>query len=239
MSSETPESTPAIILAGGLGTRLRTVVSNVPKVLAPVAGRPFLHHLLRRLDAAGFVRVVLAVGYLRDLVMESVGSQYLDLSISYSTEEEPLGTGGAIRQALAAVEAARALVINGDTWLDVDYRAMLAAHMAAQSRVTLAVVPVNDVSRYGSVVIGADGRVVRFAEKGERRQGLINGGVYVLEQDVLCDASLPSVFSFESDFLVSRCEAVRPLAFSTSGQFIDIGVPEDYEMAKAILGATG
>lgn len=226
---------PAIILAGGLGTRLRSVVSDVPKVLAPVAGKPFLEHVLRRLAAGGFDRVVLAVGYMRDQIIAAIGTEFLGLSVSYSIEEVPLGTGGAIRKALMALDAPRAFVINGDTWLEVDYRQMLAAHAAACTRVTLATARVNIVSRYGSVVTDGDGRAIRFTEKGEQQPGQINGGVYVVERTAFDGVDLPPAFSFESDFLMPQCASLHPLTFPDTGRFIDIGVPEDYALAQTLF----
>lgn len=225
---------PAIVLAGGLGTRLRSVVSDAPKVLAPVAGRPFLEHLLARLAASGCDRVVLAVGYLREQIHQRIGARIDGMTIDYSIEESPLGTGGALRKALQLLKSPRALVLNGDTWMQVDYGRLIAAHEAARCRLTVTVVHVTDVARYGAVEISPDGRISRFAEKGERRPGEINGGTYVVERDLLERGDLPFVFSFEQ-FLVRQCLEVRPLAFRTDGPFIDIGIPSDYALAENLL----
>ena len=193
---------PAIVLAGGLGTRLRSVISNVPKVLAPIGGRPFLEHLLERLELANCPKVVLAVSYLREQVVEHFGHEFRGMEIFYSVEETPLGTGGAIRQALELISTPRAFVINGDTWIDLDYRAMLETHLAAQVKLTVAIAEVTNVARYGAVEVASNGRIVRFAEKGESRSGSINGGVYVLDKTLFTQIDSRRAFSFEADFLV-------------------------------------
>ncbi|MFN9030640.1 MAG: nucleotidyltransferase family protein [Betaproteobacteria bacterium] len=227
---------PAIVLAGGLGTRLRSVVRDVPKVLAPVGGRPFLEHLLVRLASAGCPRVVLAVSYLREQVVERFGHDFQGMEILYSAEEAPLGTGGAIRQALGLISTPQALVVNGDTWIDLDYRAMLEAHLAAKAQLTVAIAEVDNVARYGAVEVTPSGRILRFAEKGERRSGSINGGVYVIDKSLFEQFDSLRVFSFEADFLAPKCAEIKPLAFRSGGRFIDIGVPEDYSRALAMIG---
>jgi D-glycero-alpha-D-manno-heptose 1-phosphate guanylyltransferase len=227
--------TQAIVLAGGLGTRLRAVISEVPKVLAPVAGRPFVEYILERLEADGCGTVVLAVGYLRQQIIKRLGHRFGTMEIVYSVEETPLGTGGAIRQALLAVDAPNVLVVNGDTWLDVPYRELICAHDNAASRLTVTVARVGDVARYGAVELDDEDRIIRFTEKGEKYPGLINGGTYVLERTIIDDHKLPPVFSFESDFLVPKCAQLRPLAFLARGRFIDIGIPTDYALAQHLL----
>lgn len=224
----------AVLLAGGLGTRLRSVVSDRPKVMAEVAGRPFLEHLLMRLAGQGVDRVVLAVGYLREHIIDHFGQRWGGLSIAYSVEHEPLGTGGAVRQALGRVEPGPCFVLNADTWLDFDLRAMLEAHRRAGSRLTIAVRPLDDVGRFGALEI-ADGHVVGFHEKGRTGPGSINAGVYLMEPAVFEGLGLSERFSIETDFLVPQVARLRPLAFEVLGDFIDIGVPEDYERAQQVF----
>jgi D-glycero-alpha-D-manno-heptose 1-phosphate guanylyltransferase len=226
----------AIVLVGGLGTRLRPVLpADLPKPLAPVAGRPFLHWLLERLAAGGIRRIVLSVGWQAAAIRSAVGSTFGAASVEYSPEDEPLGTGGAIQRALRLARAPDVLVLNGDTFLEVDYGALLSAHRDASERLTIACVAVPDVARYGRVDV-AGGRVRGFREKGERGPGLINGGTYVLSRNLL--ASEPDrKFSFEADFLAPRLREIDPRAFEVRGRFIDIGVPEDLERAPAVLSA--
>ena len=226
----------AIILAGGLGTRLRTVVPDLPKPMAPVAGQPFLAWILDRLADAGFGRVVLAVGYRHDAIRDHFGFAYRGMNLAYSVEEGPLGTGGAMRLALDQISESPVFVLNGDTYLEVDYAAMLAAHVAHGVGLTVAVARVADVSRYGSLRI-SDGRIVAFLEKGSQGPGYINAGVYLMARGILDAFPIGTSHSFENELLVPRVEELRPLAFRAGGLFIDIGVPEDYERAQRLFGA--
>lgn len=228
----------AIVLAGGMGTRLRSVVSDRPKVMAEIAGRPFLEHLLERLVAQGVGRVVLAVGYLREMIVSHFGSRFGALQIEYSVEEEPLGTGGAVRQALMLAERAPCFVLNGDTWLDIDLGAMLTAHQAAASRVTMAVRELEEVGRFGALEL-RDGRVVAFVEKGRQGPGHINAGMYLMGAEVFEPFGLPPRFSIETDFLMPQVAKLQPLAFECSGDFIDIGLPADYQRAQAMFAPRG
>lgn len=225
----------AILLAGGLGTRLRSVVPDLPKPMAPVAGRPFLDLILDELDRAGFTAAILAVGYRHEAIRAHYGERYKHLALRYSVEPEPLGTGGAIRLAWPADAAAPLFVLNGDTFLALDYRAMLAAHVRAGAALTMAVCEVADVARYGALEL-ADGRVHGFREKGPGGPGWINGGVYLMAPALR--ARMPAgAFSFEQDLLVPQVRALRPLAFPAAGLFIDIGIPEDYARAQTLFAA--
>jgi D-glycero-alpha-D-manno-heptose 1-phosphate guanylyltransferase len=158
------------------------------------------------------------------------------MDVRYAVETAPLGTGGAIRNALASLGPGPALVLNGDTWLELDYAAMMAAHVAAGASVSIAVVRVDDTARFGAVQVDRAGRVTGFTEKGRTGEGLINGGAYVVQSDVFDAFVLPDAFSFETDFLRTHLERLRPLAFETRGAFIDIGVPESWQEAQSLLG---
>ena len=218
-----------IILAGGLGERLRHVVSDTQKVMAPIAGRPFLRYLLDGLIAQGARRFVLAVGYRAEQIETYFGGVYNGAEIVYSREETPLGTGGAIRQALALCETEDAVVVNGDTYFDVDLPALLQAHRQTGAVLTLSLKPMTDFDRYGTVDMDEAGRITGFHEKKPVRAGLINGGVYAVSKSVL--PRLPEGrFSFENEIL-------EPLALPTygvvsDGYFIDIGIPGDYFRAQ-------
>ena len=226
----------AIVLAGGLGTRLRSIVADLPKAMAPVAGKPFLAHLLDTLVAAGFDSAVLAVGYKGEQIRKHFGESYRSLPLRYSVETEPLGTGGAIKLAMGQVSATSVFVLNGDTYLELAYAAMMAAHDEADAILTIAVHAVADASRYGALDIDG-GHIRGFFEKGRPGPRSINAGAYLISRGLLNRYSLPRAFSFEADFLVPHVKELKPLAFQTQGIFIDIGVPEDYAGAQRILEA--
>jgi len=224
----------AIILVGGLGTRLRSVVDNLPKAMAPVNGRPFLTYLLDGLIAARFDAAILAVGYMSEKIREHFGDRYRSLPLRYSVETEPLGTGGAIKLAMAHVSTSTVFVANGDTYLELDYGAMLVAHQRASSGLTIAVQTVAEAGRYGALDIEA-GHIRGFLEKGRSGPGPINAGVYLLARELLDRYPLPPAFSFETELLMPHVKEIAPLAFRTEGIFIDIGVPEDYARAQILF----
>ena len=175
----------AAVLAGGLGTRLRTVLSDRPKVLAPVAGRHFLAYLLDQLADAGFAEVVLCTGYLGEQVKTAFGAHWRKLHLRYSQEPQPMGTAGALRHALELLPSDDVLVLNGDSYCDVDLGSLIDFHVTHKAKATLALTEVPDASRYGAVNCDPDGAIVGFAEKGNVGPGLINAGIYVLSQRVL------------------------------------------------------
>jgi D-glycero-alpha-D-manno-heptose 1-phosphate guanylyltransferase len=224
----------AILLAGGFGTRLRSVVSDAPKPMAPVAGRPFLFWLLDLLASRGVSEAVIAVGYMRQAIIDAVGDRYGSIAIRYAIEETPLGTGGGLRNALAMANGFPAFALNADTMLDLDYREMLENHKRAGARLSIAVRSAPDAGRYGRAIV-EDGRLRAFAADGAPGPGLINAGVYLFSENLLVDPALPDAFSWERDFLPSRLELLRPLAFVADGYFIDIGVPDDYRRAREEL----
>jgi D-glycero-alpha-D-manno-heptose 1-phosphate guanylyltransferase len=230
----------AIVLAGGLGTRLAARLVNVPKPMAPVAGRPFLEILLHQLARAGCTRVVLSVGHLHQVIENHFGTAFRGMAVDYAVESAPLGTGGALRAALGVVQEDSALVLNGDTFLDADYAAMLRFHQKEAAPMTMAVTHCADIARYGGVLIGGTAenlRVTGFEEKGRSGSGWINAGAYVLRRDLRWSAHLPEKFSFETDFLGPQIRPLAPAAFPVSGFFLDIGVPEDLDRAQTELAA--
>jgi len=229
-------SLEAVILAGGLGTRIRSVSGDLPKVMLPVAGRPFLEHVLTALSARGFGRVILAVGYRRDRIRAHFGTVFAGIDLIYSEEFEPRGTGGATRQALQMAETGDVFVLNGDTFAELDYGAMMDRHKSLSAQVPMAVAAVADLARFGAVEI-EDDRVIAFREKGLTGPGLINAGVYVLRRDLLDGFAADRHFSLENDVLVPDVARLHPVAWRMSGRFIDIGVPADFEAASALLAA--
>lgn len=226
----------AIVLAGGLGTRLRSAVPDLPKPMAPIRGRPFLSLILDELDGAGFTAAILAVGYRHEAIHAHFGERYKNIDLRYSVEQEPLGTGGAMRLAWPLSTSSPLFALNGDTFLALDYRAMLAAHQRGGAQLSMAVRAVADVSRYGALEL-AGGSVRGFREKGPGGPGWINGGVYVMGPALRERMPAAGGFSFEQDLLVPHVRDLRPLAFRTEGLFIDIGVPDDYARAQTLFPA--
>ncbi len=225
----------AIILAGGLGTRLSSRFTNIPKSVAPVGGRPFITILLDQLISAGFGRVVLSVGYLREVLVEELKDNYRGLPLDYAIESSPLGTGGAIRRALEQAHEEAVLVLNGDTYLSADFAAMMAFHRGSGGPMTMAITQVEDTGRYGGVLIENE-RICGFIEKGRRGPGWINAGAYVLDHTFPWPEGLPEKFSFETDVLSPFLGRLNPAAFAYQGYFLDIGIPEDLDRAERELG---
>jgi D-glycero-alpha-D-manno-heptose 1-phosphate guanylyltransferase len=224
----------AIVLVGGLGTRLSGVLDGVPKPMAPIAGRPFLEILLNQLARSGCTRAILSVGHLHEAIEKHFGAEWRGMIVDYAIESAPLGTGGAIRAALARAREENLLVLNGDTYLRADYADMMRFQSAQPAQLTMVVTHQPDVSRYGGVMLDAD-RVVGFEEKGRSGPGWINAGAYVVRRDLEWPSSLAGRFSFETDFLVPGITRLRPAAYKVDGLFIDIGVPEDLARAQTEL----
>jgi D-glycero-alpha-D-manno-heptose 1-phosphate guanylyltransferase len=210
-------------------------VPNIPKPLVPVAGKPFLYWLLQNLERQRIERVVLATGYLAHAIRDTLGQRFGTITLAYSEEITPLGTGGALRKALASLDSPHAFVLNGDTYADVDLSAMYAAHLAAGARITVATVQVPDASRYGTVHV-SEHRIREFLAAGRDGAGTINAGVYVLDASLL-QGEFPEQFSFERDVLQAKLAELEPLAFAAGSRFIDIGTPTDYARAQAFFTA--
>lgn len=223
----------AIVLAGGFGTRLREVIQDIPKPMAAVAGRPFLEILLTLLARKGFKRVVLSLGFMSEIIIEHFGDNYLGMELVHEVETQPLGTGGAIRAALARCEADHVFIFNGDTYLDVEVDELERLWYAHQHPV-IVVREVPDTARFGRVEMNG-GRINAFLEKGASGLGLINAGCYVLPKNVLDDFPLGQAFSLETEFFIKSLQAIWFDGFVTQGRFIDIGVPDDYALAQTKL----
>jgi len=224
----------AIVLAGGLGTRLRGVVDDIPKPMAPVQGRPFLAFVLDQLVEAGFETAILAVGYRHEAIRSYFGEDYRSLALHYSVEREPLGTGGAIRMACTQASQGDIFVLNGDTYVELDFRAMLHVHVQRRAQLTVAACEVPDVARYGALLV-ANGFIRGFSEKGHSGPGWINAGAYVMGSELTERLPPPGAFSFERDVLIPEVKSIQPLAFPVAGLFVDIGVPEDYARAQELF----
>jgi D-glycero-alpha-D-manno-heptose 1-phosphate guanylyltransferase len=223
----------AIILAGGFGTRLKSVVPDLPKPMAPVNGRPFLALLLDALKEKGFSRIILSVGYRHQTIRDYFGDSYRGVALLYAIESSPLGTGGAIAMALQFAEQEVVFVFNGDTYLDIDAEGLLACWQRSNLPI-MVVRHVSDAGRYGRVQLN-QGCIHTFHEKGEAIAGLINAGCYVLPKTTFTNYCLPMTFSFETDFLPKALQNGTVLAYPYDGLFIDIGIPEDYHNAQLLL----
>jgi D-glycero-alpha-D-manno-heptose 1-phosphate guanylyltransferase len=222
-----------IVLAGGFGTRLRQVVPDLPKPMAPVAGRPFLEILLAALGAKGFRRLVLSLGYKSEIIVAHFGDRFAGMDLVYEIEDRPLGTGGAVRRALARCRFDHTYVLNGDTYLDLE-AGEIEAQWQAERVPLIVAAEVPDTARYGRLIT-AGGRVTGFLEKGAAGHGLINAGCYVFPVDIARNFPDAEAFSLEQDFLTSAVDHSSFHCFVSRGQFIDIGVPEDYARAQTEL----
>ncbi len=222
-----------IVLAGGKGTRLQDVVSDVPKPLAQVGGRPFLDYVLETIAASGCVRkAVLAIGHLAHKVIEHYEIHGAPIPVEFVVETEPLGTGGAIANALEATQGETVLACNADSLARWDLAGLLTAHRDSDAQVTIGTTEVSDASRFGTCVI-EDGKVVRFLEKqGVHTPGTINLGVYAFKRGVITGTG---AFSLESSILPALASQRAIQAFPMAGPFLDIGLPETYAAAESFL----
>jgi D-glycero-alpha-D-manno-heptose 1-phosphate guanylyltransferase len=220
----------AIILAGGLGTRLRSAVPELPKCLAPVGGRPFIHYLTNYFRRAGITHFIFALGYKNDYFDAFFRQDFPQGGYSVSLEDEPLGTGGAIRRACSKGGEDSVLVLNGDTFYGIGLSELSAFHEAKDADCTLCLKPMTDFDRFGVVGLAPDQRVAEFREKQYYPAGLINGGVYALNRRRFLEEGLPEKFSFEKDYLEKGGH--RLFGLVQDNYFIDIGIPEDYSRVK-------
>ncbi|MFB6341794.1 nucleotidyltransferase family protein [Saccharicrinis sp. FJH62] len=220
----------AIILAGGLGTRLKDVISDIPKPMAKVAGKPFLEYIFRYLNRFDIQRIILSVGYKYEVINEQFGDSFLGMKLVYAVEEEPLGTGGGILNALNHVISKEVFLINGDTFFDVDLGTLESHFLSQKYDLCFALKPMNNFDRYGEVIVAGD-KVVGFNEKKMVKEGLINGGIYILRSDIFDGCGLTGKFSFETDYL-AEYKDIHTFGYIISDTyFIDIGIPEDYNRA--------
>lgn len=220
----------AIILAGGLGTRLSSVVHDIPKCMAPVAGHPFLYYLLRYLSKYPITKVILSVGHLREHIFTWIDlhRDQFPFPIEYAIEESPLGTGGAIQLAMRQMQDDEAVIINGDTFFDVDLKQLSREHHCSGTSLSIALKPMRDFDRFGNVVVDENARIIRFQEKQHCENGLINGGVYIINRTHTFFADLPERFSFEKMVLENPANQGLISGFRHEDYFMDMGIPEDY-----------
>lgn len=223
-----------IVLAGGMGTRLRELIKDVPKPMAPIKGKPFLVYLLNWVIQFPVKRIVFAVGYKADVIKEYFGNSFHNIPVIYAEEKEPLGTGGAITNALNFVTSAQVTIINGDTYFPIDLKSFNAFHQKSDSQLSIALKEMTDFERYGSVELAGE-VITGFKEKQPIKKGFINGGIYILNRAFLQNLNLPSEFSFEQAVLEKEVLTGKLKAMAFDDTFIDIGVPVDYKKACAEL----
>jgi len=230
----------AVILAGGLGMRLRPVIKDQPKVLASVHGKPFIFYLLNQLAEIGIKDVMLCTGYLGGQIQDLLGDSYGGMQLSYSQESSPLGTGGALRKTIFSLKSSLALVMNGDSYCDADLQAFLDWHQSQASSATLLLTYLNDASRYGLVEVDKDGHIISFIEKSNKNSpGWINAGIYLLRRDMILDIpDNADAVSLERDVLPGWIG--KGLAgYRTQCRFLDIGIPAAYAVAGDFFSLRG
>ncbi len=220
---------PAIILAGGLGTRLRGVINDLPKPMAMINGKPFLHYVFQYLTRQRVKKAILSVGYKANVIEAYFGDKYLDVELVYSKETEPLGTGGGIKKAFEYVRDF-AYVLNGDTFFDIKLSDLSDFYTETQADVSLALKRMEHFDRYGTVEMKGD-RIIKFEEKKPMAEGSINGGVYFFNKTML-DRVEAEKFSFEKEVLEKYVGVLQINGRHFENYFIDIGIPEDYTKAQ-------
>jgi NDP-sugar pyrophosphorylase family protein len=232
----------AHVLCGGAGTRLRALVADRPKPLAPVGGRPFLDVLLAWLEREGVRRFVLCAGFGAEAIRAALSALGKHGEIRLSLEDRPLGTGGALRRALEAERRNPVLALNGDSICPLDLAAMLAQHRRAGARLSVAVARAREIGDYGAIRLAPDGRIESFSEKperGAREPGLVNAGVYLLDGDDFVRRSPPGAFSLEADWFPRVAREGGAHGYLHAGPFLDIGTPDRYRIAEQELARLG
>ncbi len=224
----------AIVLCGGFGTRLGDLTRKTPKPILPVAGKPFLEHVLDQIILAPIDEIILAVSFEWEKIKLVIGNSWRGVPVTYSIESQPLGTGGAIKLAMTSAQIKEALVFNGDTLLKVNPDELRVFSEKNHADVGIALKVMDDCARYGSVSIDESNRIIEFSEKGNQKAGLINSGVYYLRNSIL-DQIKQNKFSFENEFLVPMSNRLIFYGMKTEAYFIDMGVPDDFYRAQMEL----
>lgn len=226
-------NTDVVILAGGFGTRLQTVVSDVPKPMAPVCGKPFLEFIFLHLKKLGVKRVILSVGYKAEVIENYFGNSFQDIKVDYAHENEPLGTGGGILNTKPHWQNKHQVILNGDTFFSVDLNLALSIHQNKKADVSLCLKRMDNTSRYGTVELNESGRILKFEEKKAiPAAGVINAGIYIFNQEKINAFDFPQRFSIEKDFFEKQLQDLNIYGIVTDDYFIDIGIPEDYKKAN-------
>ncbi len=224
-----------IILAGGLGTRLSHLIPDLPKCLAPVGDHPFLKYLLDYLIAQKTDHFVFSLGFRAQQVMAYVKENFPGIKTTFVLEENPLGTGGAIKKSLETCSSECVLVVNADTFFPISLDRLEEFHKNKKARISLGLKPMLNPDRYGTVISDANSRIKAFREKEKKEYGLINGGIYCIDRKWMQDLQLPEIFSFEKDLMEIQASHGEIFGMVSDVPFIDIGVPDDYHRAENFL----
>lgn len=223
-----------IILAGGMGTRLKEEVTGMPKAMAPINGKPFLEYLLNYINKTGFQKVIISTGYLTKSIENYFKEKYRSVEIEYAAEKEPLGTGGGIKLAVRKVTTPYFIVLNGDTLFRINFQDFFQDHVENLANMTVALRKVDDASRFGQVEFDEQGVIRAFKEKSTDSQpGYINGGIYIIKTKFFKKQQFPDKFSFEKDWLQKQVGSGEFFGRVFNDYFIDIGIPEDYKRAQS------
>ena len=224
----------AIILAGGLGKRLKKVIPDIPKPMAPVGGKPFLYYVFNWLRHYPVEKIILSVGYKAETIMDHFGSSVFDIPVEYMIEEKSLGTGGAVKYTSGKAKGNEILILNGDTWFPVDLNKLYGFHNKSGSLCSVALKRMYDFDRYGTVELDGN-KILKFNEKKPCDEGLINGGIYLINKNFIESWQMPEVFSLEKDILERNAGNSLLKGIVFDDPFLDIGIPEDYRRAEKIL----
>ena len=224
----------AIILAGGMGTRLKTIISDLPKPMAPIMNVPFLTYQLNYLKHFGIKKVIFSVGYLSEKIIAHYNQSFENINIEYSIEKNPLGTGGGIRMAMSNLKEDLVLILNGDSFFDLNLEQFYNLHLEQKAEFSLALRYVNNSERYGNIEFNSSNQITSFIEKNQLNQsGYINAGVYILSKKLYLQNTKPNInFSIEKDFFEKQLNQLIIKGFEFKDYFIDIGIPEDYLKAQ-------
>ncbi|WP_107037601.1 HAD-IIIA family hydrolase [Brumimicrobium mesophilum] len=227
----------AIILAGGLGTRLKDVSKQMPKSMALIQNRPFLEYQMDLLIAQGVDKFVLSIGYKSEQIQKHFKESYKNCSVQYAVEKELLGTGGAIKNAMRFTTTENVIVANGDSLVVTDLKKQLNFHIENKADVTLALKEMKDFERYGTVNLDANSRITNFIEKQPIKEGIINAGLYIFNVKTFIERKWPQKFSVERDYFEAYVKEVKMLGFLMNGYFLDIGIPADFQRAQTEIGS--
>jgi D-glycero-alpha-D-manno-heptose 1-phosphate guanylyltransferase len=223
----------AIVLAGGMGTRLSKVINDVPKPMAGINGKPFLEFLLSYLVNNGISHIILSVGYKSEIIKEHFGLSFKGAVISYACETSPLGTGGGIKLALEKTKGKQVYVLNGDTLFNIDLKILAQSHSTTNAKLTIALRIMEDGARFGSVEVDKLHQITAFHEKNENAKSvLINGGIYLIDKTWMLNKTFPDKFSFEKDILEKEFKNEKFYGIPFNDYFIDIGIPTTYQQAQ-------
>ena len=224
-----------IILAGGLGTRLRSEVPKLPKCMAPVNSIPFIDYVVDYFLSQQVERIIFALGYRSEILIEHLSEKYSQIDICFSIDPQPLGTGGAIQLAASKAHAENVFVTNGDTLFKADLSQLENVHLCKEAECSLTLKPMRDFDRFGVVEMDKNNQIISFKEKKHYSEGLINGGIYALNIPGLIHKKLGESFSFEKDYLEKFVTHNKIYASVQNEYFIDMGIPEDYRRAMEEL----